>query len=148
MVQAVLGASGAIYLWRYVASAFNAIGTSPYNGAVTVGDVIKLRMDSSNNLTVYQNGVSRVTGIDSTYASNTKHGMGMRNAGTALDRITGPFTITAISAAVPLGFGKLTNNRKYFLPSEAALVLLALESKRRLSRRKFFQWLPGAFWRK
>ncbi len=54
----------------------------------------------------------------------------------------------AATANPPLGFGKISSNRKYFLPSEAALVLAALESKRKLSRRRFFQWLPGAFWRK
>ena len=139
MLRAITGTG--LDLYTKIAGTLNNIGNSPV--AIASGDVFKLRADSADLLTVYQNGVARISVTNSTGNTNTKHGM---MSADTLGLFTA-FSITDLSAA-HLGFGKITSNRKYFLPSEAALVLAALESKRALSRRRFFQWLPGAFWRK
>lgn len=61
-------------LYKRVAGSFTQIG-STYTGTMTSGDVFKLTVNSSNNITFQQNGVTRVTGTDSAGSSNTKHGI-------------------------------------------------------------------------
>lgn len=65
---------------KCVAGSFTQIG-STYVGTISAGDVLKLSVDSSNNLTAYQNGVSRITGNDSAGSANTKHGFDDYRAG-------------------------------------------------------------------
>lgn len=73
-LQLVAGASGTIKLTKRVAGTETQLG-STYTGAVAVNDVFKLRMDSANLLTAYQNGVSRVSATDAAGAANTRHGL-------------------------------------------------------------------------
>ena len=70
----VNGASGYLKLYKRVASVNTQIG-STYTGTLANGDVIKLRCDSANLLTAYQNGVSRVSATDSAGSTNTRHGL-------------------------------------------------------------------------
>lgn len=70
----VNGASGYLKLYRRVAAANTQIG-STYTGSLANGDVIKMRCDSANLITVYQNGVSRVSATESAGSTNTRHGL-------------------------------------------------------------------------
>jgi hypothetical protein len=61
-------------LYKRVAGSFIQLGAT-FVGAFSNGDVIKLVVDSGNNITVYQNGVSIITATDSAGSTNTKHGL-------------------------------------------------------------------------
>lgn len=64
-----------IRLFKRVGGSYTQLG-STYGGSMASGDVIKLRVDSSNSITLYQNGVSRVgPATDSAGSTNTKHGL-------------------------------------------------------------------------
>jgi len=71
-------AGGQMQIYRRVAGAFTQIG-STYNGTLNDGDVIKLSVDSGNNLVLSQNGVSRVTGNSAAGSTNTKGGIRSSN---------------------------------------------------------------------
>lgn len=90
-------------LFKNVAGSFTSLGSG---SAGSNGDVIVLRCDSGNNLTVKVNGVSRITATDSAGSTNTKHGIRTHNDTVA--RID-DFSITEIGAAAvgPLIGGKL-----------------------------------------
>lgn len=93
LLAVVPGASGTIKLYKNIATTFTQLG-STYTGSVVTTDVFKLRMDSANLLTCYQNGVSRVSATDAAGSANTKHGMVAFDACSWDD-----FSITAIVAA-------------------------------------------------
>lgn len=82
-------ATNALTLFKNV-SGFTQIGDA---GAVTVanGDVIKLRCDSANLLTVFQNGVSKFSVTDAAGSANTSHGI--RDNADTVNRFTA-FSIT------------------------------------------------------
>lgn len=88
--------STTLTLYKRVAGSFTAIQST---GSLTLaaGDVFKLRCDSANLLTGYQNGVSRCSGTDSAGSTNTKHGMYTQNARRYGDGTRG-LIITDISA--------------------------------------------------
>jgi len=65
--------SNNLKLYKLVSGTYTQLG-STYSGAVANADVIKLTM-SGSSLTVYQNGVSRITATDSAFSTNTKHGL-------------------------------------------------------------------------
>ena len=65
--------AGTIKLYKYVSGSSTQLG-STYSGAVAAGDVLKLRVDSANLITAYQNGSSRTSATDSAGSTNTKHG--------------------------------------------------------------------------
>lgn len=63
----------AVYLWKNVAGSFTQFGSSTIT--LSANDVLKLRVDSSNLITLYVNGVSKVSVTDSAGSTNTKHGI-------------------------------------------------------------------------
>ena len=86
-----------IELYKVVAGAFTQLGTT-FNGTLTAGDVLKLRVDSANLITAYQNGTSRVSATDAVGSANTKHGLrDYRGAAASVSFDT--FSITAIVSA-------------------------------------------------
>lgn len=91
------GANTNAYVYKKVANTFTQLATS---AAVTVAanDVMKLRIDSANQLTFYQNGVSIVTGNDSAGSTNTKGGLMGYAAGIGGAMQFDDFSITAIAS--------------------------------------------------
>lgn len=61
-----------VYLYKKVSGSFTLLGS--YGTAISDGDTIKLRC-SGNDLTVYVNGVSRITATESDHNTATKHGL-------------------------------------------------------------------------
>lgn len=61
-------------LFKKVAGSFTQIG-STYSAGSATNDVVKLTANASNNLEVFVNGVSRITGTDAAGATNTRHGL-------------------------------------------------------------------------
>jgi hypothetical protein len=83
-------------LFKYVAGVYTQLG-STYTATMNNGVVIKLRMDSANDITVYVDGVSRITANDAAGSSNTQHGLRIHASGnTRFDN----FSITAISGTI------------------------------------------------
>lgn len=64
---------GAYALYKRVAGVDTSLGS--YTVTIANGDVLKLNM-SGNDLTVYLNGVSRITATDAAHNTATKHGLG------------------------------------------------------------------------
>ncbi len=95
MLLAQLLVGTGIRMFKRVGGTYTQLG-STYSGSIASGDVLKVRADSSNNLTAYQNGVSRVTANDSAGASNTRHGL--RTFNDTASRFD-DFSITDIVAA-------------------------------------------------
>lgn len=86
-------ATNALTLFKNVGGGFTQIGDA---GVITIAnaDVIKLRCDSANLLTAYQNGVSKFSVTDAAGSGNTSHGIRDNNEGT--NRFTA-FSITDIA---------------------------------------------------
>jgi hypothetical protein len=91
--------AGSLILWRRVAGTFTQIG-STYTGTISNSDVIKLTCNSANDLAVYQNGTSRVTGNHSAGSSNTKHGL-VTYSGITFDDFTVTDTASGSVSLVP-----------------------------------------------
>lgn len=71
MMATISSAGGSIY--KVVGGTFTSLGSNTWTAVA--GDVWKVTVDSSNNITLYQNGVSRIALNDATHATNTKHGL-------------------------------------------------------------------------
>ena len=74
----------ALKAWKRVAGTWTQLG-STYTGTITTGDVISLTIDSSNNITVKQNGTTRVTTSSADHSSATKWGMLAYSTGPRFD---------------------------------------------------------------
>lgn len=71
MVATISSVGGSIY--KVVGGTYTSLGSNTWTAVA--GDVWKVTVDSSNNITLYQNGVSRISLNDATHATNTKHGL-------------------------------------------------------------------------
>lgn len=75
MLATIDAGGGNIY--KIVGGTYTSLGSNTWTAVA--GDVWKLTVDSSNNITLYQNGVSRIALNDATHATNTKHGIRAHN---------------------------------------------------------------------
>lgn len=88
---------GSTYIFKKVGGSFTQLATTA--GSLSAGDVLKLRCDSSNNLTSYRNGSSVITATDAAGSTNTQHGLGANGGGLTQAILWDDFSITAIVAA-------------------------------------------------
>lgn len=84
-------------LYKQVATVYTQLG-STFTGTLAANDVLKLSCDSSDLLTCYQNGVSRISATDSALNTVTKHGLESFGEGTANSLRWDDFSITAITS--------------------------------------------------
>ena len=91
--------SNNLILYKIVAAVATQLG-STYSVTPADGDVVKIRADSANLITVYLNGTSRITATDAAGSSNTKHGIACYRAGAGVSAYFDSFSITAIVAFV------------------------------------------------
>jgi hypothetical protein len=91
-----------VYLFKRVAGSFTQLG-STYGGTLVANDVMKLTCNGSS-LTVYINGVSRITATDSAGSTNTKHGLYAYSANTD-SPLFDTFSITAAGGSGPVTVG-------------------------------------------
>lgn len=92
-IVGTFGSGGSMRLFKNVADSFTQLGAT-FNGTVSNGDVFKLSADSSDALTFYQNGNSRVSATDGAGSTNTKHGIRSHGDASTFD----DFSITEIGA--------------------------------------------------
>lgn len=94
-----------IRLFKRVSGTYTQLG-STYNGTLASGDVLKLRTDSANALTLYHNGTARVGPVtDAAGSTNTKHGI--RAYADSTSRFD-TFSITGLSSDITIN-GNLGN---------------------------------------
>ena len=65
--------SGALILYRRVAGTFTNIGS--FTGTISANDVIRLECNGANLVTVYQNGISRISVTETAGSTNTRWGI-------------------------------------------------------------------------
>lgn len=78
MLATINSVGGSIY--KVVGGTYTSLGSNTWTAVA--GDVWKVTVDSSNNITLYQSGVSRIALNDATHATNTKHGIMAHNTTT------------------------------------------------------------------
>lgn len=79
-----IASSNFLAVYKRVGGTFTQIG-STYSGTTSDFDVVSMAIDASNNITLYQNGVSRVTGNDSAHSTATKWGMMIYSTSSLMD---------------------------------------------------------------
>lgn len=95
LLAAIDGSGGtAIRIFKKVAGSYTQLGTTG-TAFASSGDVWKVRANGSS-ITVYQNGVSVRTVTDSTFITNTKHGIRSHGDTAAL---FDDFSITSLAAS-------------------------------------------------